>query len=169
VFPSDPLDDWLALVGVFCQRELEPFRDTDVWGSIDPGLVALMEWARAAVPAARLVDAVDACHRLNLALIDLFHRTSLLLSPTVAGQAPQAGEMMGRIDGEEDANWVQMTYGFNMTRSPAGTVCAGFTADGMPVGLQVVGPQHADVAVLRLLAVLEDCLALDPVAPFGEG
>ena len=52
-----------------------------------------------------------------------------------------------------------------MTRSPAGTVCAGFTGDGMPVGLQVVGPQHADVAVLRLLAVLEDTLALDPIPP----
>jgi hypothetical protein len=29
----------------------------------------------------------------------------------------------------------------------------------------VVGPQHADVAVLRLMAVLEDALALDTVAP----
>ena len=52
-----------------------------------------------------------------------------------------------------------------MTRSPAGTVCAGFTADGMPVGLQVVGPQHADVAVLRLMALLESTLDLDTVPP----
>jgi aspartyl-tRNA(Asn)/glutamyl-tRNA(Gln) amidotransferase subunit A len=62
---------------------------------------------------------------------------------------------------------VQYTYPFNMTRSPAGTVCAGFTSDGLPVGLQVVGPQHADVAVMRALTLLEDLLALDPVAPFG--
>ncbi len=46
-----------------------------------------------------------------------------------------------------------------MTRSPAGTVCAGFTAGGLPVGLQVVGPQHGDVVVLRALALLEDALA----------
>jgi hypothetical protein len=31
--------------------------------------------------------------------------------------------------------------------------------------LQVVGPQHADVAVLRALALLEDLHGLDPVAP----
>ena len=37
----------------------------------------------------------------------------------------------------------------------------GFTADGMPVGLQLVVPQHADVAVLRLLAVLEETLGID--------
>jgi Asp-tRNA(Asn)/Glu-tRNA(Gln) amidotransferase A subunit family amidase len=38
----------------------------------------------------------------------------------------------------------------------------------MPIGLQIIGPQHADVAVLRLIAVLEDALALDPIAPFGR-
>jgi Asp-tRNA(Asn)/Glu-tRNA(Gln) amidotransferase A subunit family amidase len=86
----------------------------------------------------------------------------------VAGQTPVIGEP-GTIDGEPEPNWVRYTYPFNMTRSPAGTVCAGFTSDGMPVGLQVVGPQHADVAVLRLLTVLEDVLDLDAVAPFGGG
>jgi aspartyl-tRNA(Asn)/glutamyl-tRNA(Gln) amidotransferase subunit A len=52
-----------------------------------------------------------------------------------------------------------------MTRSPAGTVCAGFTQVGLPVGLQVIGPQHADVAVLRALTLLEDVLAIDRLAP----
>ena len=61
--------------------------------------------------------------------------------------------------------WVAFTYPFNMTRSPAGTVCAGFTSDGMPVGLQVIGPQHADVAVLRAMALLEDALGVDTVPP----
>ena len=55
-----------------------------------------------------------------------------------------------------------------MTRSPAGSVCAGFTADGMPVGLQIVGPQHGDVVVQRALALLEDALALDMLAPYGD-
>jgi len=35
----------------------------------------------------------------------------------------------------------------------------------MPVGLQVVGPQHGDVGVLRLLALLEDMLGVDAVCP----
>jgi hypothetical protein len=37
----------------------------------------------------------------------------------------------------------------------------------MPVGLQAVGPQHGDVVVLRLIALLEDALDLDLIAPFG--
>jgi aspartyl-tRNA(Asn)/glutamyl-tRNA(Gln) amidotransferase subunit A len=60
---------------------------------------------------------------------------------------------------------VAFTYPFNMTRSPAGTVCVGFTEGGLPVGLQVVGPQHADVVVLRALALLEDALGVDRLAP----
>ncbi|HZM31593.1 MAG TPA: amidase [Acidimicrobiales bacterium] len=166
VWDHDPVDDWLAMTGVYCLREIDDHRDTEVWSHIDPGLVALVDWARASVPAARLARALDACHHYNLALVDLFHQVSLLLTPTLAGQTPKVGEP-GTIDGGVDVNWVRYTYGFNMTRSPAGTVCAGFTSDGMPVGLQVIGPQHADVAVLRALALLEDALGFDPVAPFG--
>jgi len=72
---------------------------------------------------------------------------------------------LGTIDGELVLDWTRLTQPFNMTRSPAGTVCAGFTSGGLPIGLQVVGPQHADVAVLQAVAVLEDTLALDTRAP----
>ena len=70
------------------------------------------------------------------------------------------------MNGVEDISWVRFTYPFNLTRSPAGTVTAGFTTDGMPVGLQVVGPQHADVVVLRMLALLEDVLDIDDRCPY---
>jgi aspartyl-tRNA(Asn)/glutamyl-tRNA(Gln) amidotransferase subunit A len=167
LFATDPVEDWLTLTAVYCLRNLDEFHDDpEVWGRIDPGLVAVMEWARSSVPATRFATAADSCHRLNLALVDLFHEVSLLLTPTVAGQTPRIGEP-GTIDGEPDVNWVRYTYPFNMTRSPAGTVCAGYVPDGMPAGLQIVGPQHADVVVLRLMALLEDTLALDPFPPFG--
>jgi aspartyl-tRNA(Asn)/glutamyl-tRNA(Gln) amidotransferase subunit A len=148
-------------------RSLDHLRGTELWGSIDPGLVALMEWADSSVTGVRVVEALDACHRVNRPFVELFHEVSLLLTPTVAGQTPRVGED-GMIDGQPDINWVRFTYPVNMTRAPAGTVCAGFTADGMPVGLQVIGPQHADVAVLRLLAFLEDTLALDQLAPVAR-
>ncbi len=72
---------------------------------------------------------------------------------------------LGTIDGELVLDWSRLTQPFNMTRSPAGTVSAGFTANGLPIGLHVVGHQHADVAVLQAIAFLEDVLALDTVAP----
>jgi Asp-tRNA(Asn)/Glu-tRNA(Gln) amidotransferase A subunit family amidase len=164
VFPEDPGRDWAALSSTFNLRSFRHLRGTPMWSKLDPDAVALMEWADRNVGTVDLVVAQDACHLANLRLVELFHRVPLLLTPTVAGQTGPVGGQ-GTVDGEETPFWVALTYPFNMTRSPAGTVCAGFTADGMPVGLQVVGPQHADVAVLRLLAVLEDALGLDAVAP----
>lgn len=48
-----------------------------------------------------------------------------------------------------------LTYPFNMTTNPAISVPAGFTADDMPVGLQIVGRLRADAEVLRAAAAYE--------------
>lgn len=157
VFPEDPVFAWITLAATYNSRTLEPFRGTAVWERIDPGLVASIEQFGKG-SALDLAKAQDAGHRLNLRLVEIFRRARLLLTPTVAsapfprGQAPVL-------------NWVSYTYPFNMTRSPAGTLCAGFTGDGLPVGLQLVGPQHGDIVVLRAMAALEDALAIDRLAP----
>jgi aspartyl-tRNA(Asn)/glutamyl-tRNA(Gln) amidotransferase subunit A len=165
VFDEDPVQPWLLLAMAGNERALGHLRGTGDWDRIDPGHAAAIDMFGSKATGAEVLAAFDACHVANLRLVELFHRVPLLITPTVAGQPGRAGSSNGTIDGEETPAWVAFTYPFNMTRSPAGTVCAGFTADGMPVGLQVVGPQHADVVVLRALALLEDALALDPVAP----
>ena len=91
VWDRDPIDDWLAMTGVYCLREIDAYRGTEVWAEIDPGLVALADWARSSVTATRLAQALDASHRYNLALVDLFHQVPLLLAPTCAGQTPRDG------------------------------------------------------------------------------
>ena len=164
-FAVDPVFDWLAIAGTANERAVAHLRDTPDWDRLDPDTRLYADIARARVGAVELVRAFDAMHARNLELVALFHRVPLLLCPTVAGQTPVVGTGQGTINGELTPAWVSLTYPFNLTRSPAGSVCAGFTSDGLPVGLQVVGPQHADVAVLRLLKVLESTLALDTVAP----
>jgi Asp-tRNA(Asn)/Glu-tRNA(Gln) amidotransferase A subunit family amidase len=44
---------------------------------------------------------------------------------------------------------------------PAASIPAGFSADGLPVGMQIIGPQHADASVLAAAAAFE---ALTPWA-----
>jgi aspartyl-tRNA(Asn)/glutamyl-tRNA(Gln) amidotransferase subunit A len=73
------------------------------------------------------------------------------------------------VNGVEEANWVRFTYPFNMTRSPAATVCVGRTSKGLPVGIQLVGPQHADLVVLRSAAALEAAIGFDAVPAISEG
>jgi Asp-tRNA(Asn)/Glu-tRNA(Gln) amidotransferase A subunit family amidase len=164
VFPEDPVRSWMTLAMAGNERALGHLRDTEDWERLDPGHTAAIDAFGRTVTGAEVLAAFDGCHDANLRLVELFHRVPVLLTPTVAGQPGPAGGN-GTVNGVETPLWVAFTYPFNMTRSPAGTVCAGFTADGLPVGLQVVGPQHGDVVVLRALALLEDILALDPVAP----
>ena len=160
VFDVDPVFTWLALTGTYLRRTLEAvgaLDDEDLDDTLQEQLALT-----ASVTAVDLAKAEDDCHRLNLRLVELFTDTRLLVTPVTAGLAPRSG-MPGTIDGEENPNWVQYTYPFNCTRSPAGTVPVAVSSEGTPIGLQVVGPQHADQVVLRALAAIEAELGLpDP-------
>jgi Asp-tRNA(Asn)/Glu-tRNA(Gln) amidotransferase A subunit family amidase len=157
VFAADPGAAWYSLVAGYNLRTIGHLRGTELWERVDPALRAHVEFGEG-LSALDAVKAEDACHELNLRLVEIFHDVRLLITPTVAGPIPQ-------IDGKAEPTWVGFTYPFNMTRSPAGTVCVGFTDAGIPVGLQLVGPQHGDLVVLRAMAAIETALGLDPIAP----
>lgn len=168
VFDEDPVDQWLLLSSAYNLRTHAELRDTEAWGQIDPVLAAVIERSLE-TSALDLVRAEDACHTLNLRLVDLFHDVRLLITPTTAAVPPRrALRGAGLINGVEDINWVKFTYPFNMTRSPVASVCAGLSATGLPVGLQLVGPQHGDLVVLRSAAALEAALGFDALAPYPE-
>jgi aspartyl-tRNA(Asn)/glutamyl-tRNA(Gln) amidotransferase subunit A len=166
VFDSDPVDHWLTLSGVYNLRTHSRVRDTSNWEQVDPVLAMVMEGATA-TSAVELVRAEDACHDLNLRLVELFHDCRLLITPTMAAPPPPRSlGGSGLINGTADINWVKFTYPFNMTRSPAASICTGLSSSGLPIGIQLVGPQHADLVVLRSAAALEAAIGFDAVAPF---
>ncbi len=168
VFDKDPVDEWLLLSSVYNLRTHAELRGTDAWGQVDPVLAVLIERSLD-TSALDLVRAEDVCHKLNLRLVELFHDVRLLITPTMAAlPPPRSLRGAGLINGSEHVNWVKFTYPFNMTRSPAASICAGLSASGLPVGLQLVGPQHADLVVLRSAAALEAALGFAAVAPYPE-
>jgi len=82
----------------------------------------------------------------------------LLLTPTLAVPAFATG-ISGptRIDGREagPTDWSPFTFPMNLTGQPAASIPAGWTADGLPVGLQIAGQHLADETVLRASAAFE--------------
>ena len=88
-----------------------------------------------------------------------FSRYDLMLTPTVAVlpfpvEIPYPKEVSGRPMANY-IEWVLPTYAFTVVGLPAISVPAGWTADGLPVGLQIVGRWHAEASVLRAAAAFE--------------
>lgn len=100
--------------------------------------------------------AAAALHVSNARILDdLFDQVDLLLSPTTPGRA-HGHHGPGRHMS------VALTWAFNLSGHPAVSIPAGFSTDGVPVGLQIVAAPGADDT---LLALLEHHVATAPVAP----
>jgi amidase len=88
-----------------------------------------------------------------------FEKYDLLVLPTVAVKPfPVKQPYPTEINGKPLENyiqWVFLTYAITLTGLPAISVPGGFTRDGLPVGLQIVGRRRQEAAVLAAAAAFE--------------
>jgi aspartyl-tRNA(Asn)/glutamyl-tRNA(Gln) amidotransferase subunit A len=83
-------------------------------------------------------------------------RFDLLVTPSVAVpafDARPAGHTP--FDPATMLGWTPFSYPFNLTQQPACTIPCGLTSDGLPIGLQIVGPMFGDALVLRAARAYE--------------
>ena len=140
--------------------------DGAAFAGVTPRLQEILTMADGLLSPESIEEARKTAQRSSIALAEAMEGFDCLLSPTTVGQTPRS-ERGGLVNGQESDGWVGNTYPLNVTRRPAGTTNAGFAADGMPVGLQIVGHQLDDIRAVELTAWVEDLLGFDPVAPFG--
>ena len=72
------------------------------------------------------------------------------------------------VDGvpmETYISWMQTAYFITVTRSPAISVPAGFTEDGLPVGIQIVGRFRDDLGALQLAKAFESSTEFWKIRP----
>ena len=152
---EDPFTDFWGLVAM----------ETDLRGMramvrqhghrMSPHLVELINkpWT-----AEDFTDALMTRKAVNNKMWRLMRDYDLLLTPTLA-VPPFAIDIQGpeRIDGRMVANtqWLAFTFPLNMTGQPAASIPAGFTADGLPVGLQIVGRHLDDALVIKASSAFE--------------
>ena len=90
---------------------------------------------------------------------DVFERYDLLLSPTMATTAFPVGEPPEVIAGKP-VHWFSaytpFTYPINMIGHPAASVPCGFSSDGLPIGLHVVGRFGDESTVIAASAAFEE-------------
>jgi len=127
---------------------------------VDPGLVeAAKEGAK--ITTTQLLEAAMKRGALGT-LMNLFHRDyDLLVTPTLAVPAFDVGMNFPKSSKNESwTDWTPFTYPFNLTQQPAASVPCGLTKDGLPVGLQIVGPKYADALVLRAARAFETAMPI---------
>jgi aspartyl-tRNA(Asn)/glutamyl-tRNA(Gln) amidotransferase subunit A len=149
-FTDDPSSEFLALVAldfdVAEMRKLAAAQPDSINARI-AGLLA-REWT---------FEEVSSALTLRRALYNqvwrFFERYDLLLTPTTPTAAFDlmlGGPLeIGGVPLPEGTPPPSFTSPFNMTGGPAASIPAGWTADGLPIGLQIVGGHLADQLVLR--------------------
>ena len=98
---------------------------------------------------------------------DLFEGADFLVTPTLSRAAPGIGQDLFdplEIDGvaypDMRPNWFPWCMPFNLTGHPAISLPCGFTPEGLPLGLQIVGRFREDAALLRTAALFEAATGL---------
>jgi aspartyl-tRNA(Asn)/glutamyl-tRNA(Gln) amidotransferase subunit A len=125
---------------------------------LDPGLRKCVEHA-VTMTAADLTQAMAEREAFWQQVRVLFESYDLLITPTLAVppfpiNQDNADSLTGKPQGE--LQWTQFTYPFNLTGQPACSVPAGWTTDGLPIGVQIIGPRFGDAVVLRAARAIEE-------------
>jgi aspartyl-tRNA(Asn)/glutamyl-tRNA(Gln) amidotransferase subunit A len=60
------------------------------------------------------------------------------------------------MNSEAMLGWTPFSYPFNLSQQPAISLPCGLTTDGLPMGVQLVGPMFGDAMVLRAAKALQD-------------
>ncbi|MEX0760890.1 MAG: amidase [Dehalococcoidia bacterium] len=118
-----------------------------------------IEYGQAAT-AEDYVKALNNIGQYRAYVNDFMSRYDLLLTPSLAVPAFLIGQEPSEIGGR-DIQWPRwgytpFTYLFNLTGNPGASVPCGFSKDGLPIGLQVVGRLKDEETVLAASAAFEE-------------
>jgi aspartyl-tRNA(Asn)/glutamyl-tRNA(Gln) amidotransferase subunit A len=132
----------------------------------DPTLVARVEHGHRAGATEYLAAEADR-RDVWAAFERLYQEFDVVMTPALLQPPLPVDPETGVTDAPDSwvERWFQHMYPFNMTGQPAVSIPAGLTADGLPIGLQVVGPRLADGVTLGFAAAAEERTGWDRAQP----
>ena len=119
------------------------------------------------------VEQIERAQAQRLAMtertLEFFQSYDLLLSPaTIVPPFPVGNRYVAECGGKTFGNyveWLGIAYAITLVCCPALSLPCGFTASGLPVGLQIVAPPRGEAQLLAGAKVLEDILGLRNSTP----
>lgn len=134
---------------IYQSSQRDKLKDTVQW-NIERGL------AQTGADLARAENGHTVVYRR---MLDFFADWDFLVLPTTqVPPFPKTQEWVQEIEGTRFENylqWMEICSVITVTGCPSVSMPCGFTEDGLPVGLQIVGPPFSDLAVLQMARAFE--------------
>ena len=92
-------------------------------------------------------------------LSNYFEHYDILITPSTAVPAFGLGMMYPPTiagKGVSPVAWMSYTYPFNMTGNPAASIPCGWSSEGLPIGMQIIGRRFDDLTVIQTSQIFED-------------
>jgi len=140
-------------------KKLEEWRDR-----ITPGFVKQITIGLT-TPGIAYQMAWDQRLGIDEEMYKFFKNYDILITPTTAVPAFELGKVhVDKIKGKavSHAGWYAFTPAFNLTGLPAASIPCGWTSEGLPVGMQIIGKRFDDALVFQVSKVFEE------VAPWQD-
>jgi aspartyl-tRNA(Asn)/glutamyl-tRNA(Gln) amidotransferase subunit A len=127
-------------------------------GQFGADVLALLDQGRL-LPATDYIHAQRLRKRMQSEFARVWSSVDCLITPTTPNTAPRVGDTTVKLGGkEEDVRLAttRLVRSLNLLGLPALSIPCGLSGDGLPVGLQIVGPAFEESLILRVGAAMED-------------
>ncbi len=134
------------------KKEVSERRD-----DLSPDLIRIVE-AGLSYNAIDVGKATAQRQQLYETFYKIFKEYDVILTPTTPTPAFQAGTTQPpKVKGKQLSvvSWMSFTYPFNLTGLPAASIPCGWTKEGLPVGMQIVGKRYDEKIVLQVAYAFE--------------
>jgi aspartyl-tRNA(Asn)/glutamyl-tRNA(Gln) amidotransferase subunit A len=144
---------WTSLFAYDLKPKLEKWGD-----KLDPALLKLVQAGLSYGPL-DLPKAIAERRKFHENFMPLFDDYDILITPTTAITAFELGipfpTKINNVNVSPTA-WQPFTFPFNMTGQPAATIPCGWSKEGLPIGMQIVGKPFDEKTVLQVSKAFEE-------------
>ncbi len=147
------LTTWTSMIAYDLKPKLAEWRE-----KMDPGLIKAIE-AGSGYSGPSFMKAMNIRRIYYDIIYRIFEQYDIIITPTVACTAFELGKNNPDIIGGKPvspASWTLFTFVFNMTGHPAASIPCGWSSEGLPIGMQIVGKRFNDLKVLQVSKAFEE-------------
>ncbi len=144
---------WISMLAYDLKQKLKEWED-----KMDPDIVKMVKGGLG-YDGMALPKAFAARNKVHDIIFKIFQEFDILITPTTAVPAFDLGIMFPKKINNINVSptgWQPFSFPFNLSGNPAATIPCGWSSEGLPIGMQIVGRRFDDLKVLQVSKAFEE-------------